>query len=215
MPLTLYTYYRSSAAFRVRIAFNLKGIAPEQRFIHLVKDGGQQKTESYGRVNPNRTVPALDLGDGGQPVGQSLAIIEYLDETVPDPSLLPGDAANRARIRAASLVIACEVHPINNTRIGAYLKDKLGHSQEDFIAWMHHWMRGGLTAYQALLPPGGTFSFGETPTMADLCLVPQLYNVRRWGMPTAGLERLLEIEAACLALPAFEAARPENQPDAE
>lgn len=215
MALTLYTYYRSSAAYRVRIALNLKGLTAEQAAVHLVKDGGQQKTEVYRHVNPNATVPALDIGDGGQAIVQSMAIIEYLDEIAPDPPLLPGDAASRARIRAAAQVIACDVHPLNNSRVLGYLKKNFGRSQEDAVAWMHHWMRGGLLAYQALLPPGSCYSFGESVTLADLCLVPQLYNVRRWDMPTDGLERLVEIEAACLALPAFEVARPENQPDAE
>ncbi len=215
MALTLYTYYRSSAAYRVRIALHLKGVAAAQAFVHLVKDGGQQKAEAFRRINPNATVPALDLGDGSQAIVQSLAIIEYLEETVPEPSLLPGDAAHRARIRAAAQVIACDIHPVNNSRVGAYLKGELGHTQDEVIAWMHHWMRGGLEAYQALLPAGGRFSFGDTPTLADLCLVPQLYNLRRWGAPRAGLERLFEIEAACLALTAFDAARPETQPDFE
>ena len=215
MALTLYTYYRSSAAYRVRIALNLKGLKAEQAFIHLVKDGGQQKSEAFRAINPNATVPALDLGDGSPTIVQSMAIIEYLDETAPNPPLLPGDAARRARIRAAAQVIACDIHPVNNARVGAYLKSEFGRSQDDVVTWMNHWMRSGLTAYQALLPQGERYSFGDTPTLADLCLIPQMYNVRRWGTPTEGLERLLDIEAACLALPAFEAARPENQPDAE
>ena len=215
MALTLYTYYRSSAAYRVRIALNLKGLKAEQAFIHLVKDGGQQKSEAFRAINPNATVPALDLGDGSPAIVQSMAIIEYLDETAPNPPLLPGDAARRARIRAAAQVIACDIHPVNNARVGAYLKSEFGRSQDDVVTWMNHWMRSGLTAYQALLPQGERYSFGDTPTLADLCLIPQMYNVRRWGTPTEGLERLLDIEAACLALPAFEAARPENQPDAE
>lgn len=214
MALTLYTYYRSSAAYRVRIALNLKGLKAEQVPIHLVKDGGQQKSAEYTRLNPNRTVPALAI-DGGQTIVQSLAIIEYLEEIAPDPALLPGDAANRARIRAAAQVIACDIHPINNTRVIGYLRKNFSRSQEDAVTWMHHWMRDGLLAYQALLPASGHYSFGNSVTLADLCLVPQLYNVRRWGMGTDGLERLVAIEAACLSLPAFEAALPENQPDAE
>jgi maleylacetoacetate isomerase len=215
MPLTLYTYFRSSAAYRVRIALNLKGLKAEQAFIHLVKDGGQQKSEAFRRINPNATVPALDLGDGRPTIVQSMAIIEYLDETTPNPPLLPGDAVMRAQIRAAAQVIACDIHPVNNSRVGAYLKSEFGRSQEDVVAWMNHWIRGGLLAYQALLPAGGRYSFGDTPTLADLCLIPQVYNLRRWGTSTEGLERLLGIETACLALPAFEAARPDNQPDAE
>lgn len=215
MALTLYTYFRSSAAYRVRIALNLKGLKADQVPVHLVKSGGEQKSEAFRRINPNATVPALDLGDGSQPIVQSMAIIEYLEEIAPQPPLLPGEAAHRARIRAAAQVIACDIHPVNNSRVGAYLKSEFGRSQEDVVAWMSHWMRGGLLAYQALLPAGGRYSFGDTVTLADLCLVPQIYNLRRWGTPAEGLERLLDIEAACLALPAFEAARPENQPDAE
>jgi maleylacetoacetate isomerase len=215
MSLTLYTYFRSSAAYRVRIALKLKGMKAEQAFVHLVKDGGQQKSEAFRRINPNATVPALDLGDGRPAIVQSMAIIEYLDETTPNPPLLPGDAVMRARIRAAAQVIACDIHPVNNARIGSYLKSEFGRSQDDVVAWMNHWMHSGLLAYQALLPEAGRYSFGDAPTLADLCLIPQIYNLRRWGTPTEGLERLLGIETACLALPAFEAARPENQPDAE
>jgi maleylacetoacetate isomerase len=220
LALTLYTYYRSSAAYRVRIALNLKGVKPEERYIHLVRGGGEQKSEAFASVNPNRTVPALDIGDGQGAITQSMAIIEYLDETVPHPPLLPGEAVMRARIRAAAQVIACDIHPVNNSRVGAYLKSALGHSQDEVIAWMHHWMRGGLEAYQALLPKAGDagfgrFSFGAAPSLADCCLIPQLYNLHRWEAPREGLERLFEIEAACLELPAFAAARPETQPDAE
>lgn len=214
MGLTLYTYYRSSAAYRVRIALALKGLAAEPRFVHLVRNGGEQKSEAFRRINPNATVPAL-VTDGGTAIVQSLAIMEYLDEIQPEPLLLPGNALERAQIRAAAQVIACDIHPVNNSRVGAYLKSEFGRSQEDVIAWMHHWMRSGLLAYQALLPVGTRFSFGDRPTLADCCLVPQLYNLRRWNTPADGLDRLLAIEAACLALPAFDAARPENQPDFE
>lgn len=214
MSLTLYTYFRSSAAYRVRIALALKQVSADPRFIHLVRNGGEQKSEAFRAINPNATVPALVL-ETGEAIVQSLAIIEYLEETHPEPALLPGDAVMRAQIRAAAQVIACDIHPVNNSRVGAYLKAQFGHSQDDVILWMHHWMRQGLAAYQALLPAGGRFSFGDAPSLADCCLVPQIYNLRRWNTPTDGLERLLEIEAHCLALPAFQAARPENQPDFE
>ena len=214
MALTLYTYYRSSAAYRVRIALNLKGMAAEQRFVHLVRNGGEQKSEAFRRINPNATVPAV-VTEAGEAIVQSLAILDYLDEIQPHPPLLPGDALARAQIRAAAQIIACDTHPLNNTRVGAYLKSEFGRSQDDVIAWMHHWMRNGLMAYQAMLPADTPYSFGTTPTLADCCLVPQLYNLRRWNTPADGLERLLAIEAACLAIPAFDAARPERQPDFE
>lgn len=213
--MKLYTYFRSSAAYRVRIALNLKGSAAEPVAIHLVKDGGQQKKPEYAAINPNKTVPALDLRDGGRAITQSLAIMEYLDETIPNPPLLPGNARQRAEIRAAAQVIACDIHPVNNSRVGAYLKETFGRSQDDVIQWMHHWMRHGLEAYQALLPENGRYSFGSQVTLADLCLVPQMYNARRWAMPLDGLERLVAIDSECMKLPAFDAARPDRQPDAE
>jgi maleylacetoacetate isomerase len=212
MPLTLYTYFRSSAAYRVRIALNMKGVAANEVAIHLVK--GEQKAAGYTGINPNATVPTLVLEDGTA-IGQSLAIVEYLDEIVPEPALLPGDARMRALIRAASQVIACDTHPLNNTRVINHLKSEYGRSQDDAVLWMRHWMARGLSAFQAMLPPGGRYCFGDGVTLADLCLVPQMYNARRWGMDLSGLERLLAIEAECLALPAFDRARPEVQLDAE
>lgn len=214
MALTLYTYFRSSAAYRVRIGLGLKGLAAEPRFIHLVRNGGEQKSEAFRRINPNATVPALVL-DTGETIVQSLAILEYLEETHPNPPLLPGNAIVRAQIRAAAQIIACDIHPINNSRVGAYLKEQFGHSQDEVITWMRHWIRNGLAAYQALLPQGTRFSFGDAPSLADCCLIPQIYNMRRWETPADGLERLLEIEEACMALPAFQAARPEAQQDFE
>jgi maleylacetoacetate isomerase len=212
MPLTLYTYFRSSAAYRVRIALNLKGVAANEVAIHLVK--GEQKGAGYARINPNATVPTLVLGDGTA-IGQSLAIVEYLDEAWPDPPLLPGSPVTRALIRAAAQVIACDTHPLNNTRVINYLKSEYGRSQDDSVLWMRHWMARGLAAFQAMLPPGGRHCFGDAVTLADLCLVPQMFNARRWGMDLAGFERLVAIETECLALPAFDRARPEIQPDAE
>jgi len=212
--MILYTYWRSSAAYRVRIALNLKGLSAEQRSVHLVRDDGEQHRAEYLALNPSGVVPTLVLDDGTA-LTQSMAILEYLDERHPDPGLLPADPLARARVRAASQQIASDIHPINNLRVGQYLRGTLGQDQGAVTAWMNHWMERGLSAFQALIDPATPFCFGERPGLADLCLVPQLYNARRWGADMGGLKRLSEIEAACLALPAFADARPEVQPDAE
>jgi len=212
--LKLFTYWRSTAAYRVRIGLAWKGIAVEHVPVHLVRDGGEQHGAAYRGVNPNRTVPALVLADG-RVITQSLAILDYLEETIPEPPLLPAEPADRAMVRAASQLIACDVHPVNNLRVGAYLKRELVHDQDDVVAWMRHWMNEGLTSFQALIAETGPYCFGGDVTMADLCLVPQLYNARRWGLDVGSLGRLVEIETNCLALPAFDTARPEAQPDAE
>ena len=212
--MKLYTYWRSTAAYRVRIALNLKGIETKCEHVDLVKDGGQQHAADYRAINPGETVPTLVLDDGTSLV-QSLAIVTYLDETVPDPALLPSGATARARVNAAAQIIACDVHPINNLRVGQYMKETLGRSQDDVVAWMHNWMRIGLKAYQGVIEDDCAFSFGERPGLADICLVPQLYNARRWSMDLSGLERLVDIEQRCLALEAFANAAPEAQPDAK
>lgn len=212
MSLTLYTYYRSSAAYRVRIALNLKGIPARHVPVHLVK--GEQKEAGYAAINPNTTVPTLVLEDGAA-IGQSLAIIEYLEEIAPEPALLPKSAEARALVRAAAQIIAIDTHPLNNTRVVNHLKSAFGVSQDDAVGWMRHWIRRGLDAFQAVLPPGGRYCFGDQVTLADLCLVPQMYNARRWGTDLSGLDRLVAIEQECLALKAFDKARPEQQPDAE
>ena len=212
--MKLYTYWRSTAAYRVRIALNLKGIAAEFDYVDLVKDGGQQHAADYQAINPGRTVPTLVLDDGTALV-QSLAIVTYLDEAYADPALLPTAAAERARVNAAAQIIACDVHPINNLRVGQYLKEAFGRSQDDVVDWMHNWMRIGLNAYQGVIDKDGSFSFGDAPSLADICLVPQLYNARRWSMDLTGLERLVAIEQHCLAREAFAAAAPEAQPDAQ
>jgi maleylacetoacetate isomerase/maleylpyruvate isomerase len=212
--MKLYSYWRSSAAYRVRIALNLKQVSCETVPVHLVRGGGEHLKPDYRRINPNGLVPALVLDDGSV-ITQSLAIVEYLEETFPEPRLLPADPLLRARARAAAQIIACDVHPINNLRVGSYLKTTLGHTQDDVVAWMRHWMRLGLEAYAQSIEPDGPFSFGDTLTLADLCLVPQLYNARRWGLDPSGLGRLKAIEASCTAIPAFAAAAPERQPDAE
>jgi maleylacetoacetate isomerase len=214
MPYTLYTYWRSSAAHRVRIALNLKGIRYEAAPIHLVRNGGEHLLPAFRAINPAAAVPALRV-DGASVLTQSLAIIEYLEEAHPEPALLPRGAIERAKIRAAAQLIACDIHPVNNLRVVQHLKSTLGQSQESTAAWMRHWMKTGLGAYANLIDPAAAFSFGEAPTLADLCLVPQLYNARRWHLDMSGLEWLTAIEQRCLALPAFARAAPEAQPDAE
>ncbi|MCB2102057.1 MAG: maleylacetoacetate isomerase [Rhodobacterales bacterium] len=214
--MKLYTYYRSSAAYRVRIALNLKGIACEQVGVHLVKDGGQHRTEAYAAINPLRLVPSLE--DGGRYMTQSLALLEYLEDTHPTPPLLPADAFGRARVRALCLSVACEIHPLNNLRALGYLTGTLGVDEDAKMAWYHHWIHEGFRAIETLLTAdagAGTFCHGDSPTLADCCLVPQVYNAHRFGVDIGAYPTIRRIEAACLALPAFDAARPENQPDAD
>ncbi len=212
--MKLYTYWRSTAAYRVRIALNLKNLSVEHIPVHLVRDGGEQNSEAYRAINPGATVPAL-LTASNAVIVQSMAIMTYLDETCPQPPLLPDDPLDRARVRAAAELIACDIHPVNNLRIGQYIKDVLGHDQDAVITWMRHWMGQGLTAFQQLLEPDTPFCFADQPGLADICLVPQLYNAHRWGLDLAGLDRLTAIEQRCLALPEFADARPEAQADAE
>lgn len=214
--LTLYSYFRSSAAFRVRIALNLKGLKADMRFVHLLKDGGAQHGSDYQKINPLELVPSLV--DHGQVISQSLAILEYLEEQVPEPPLLPRDAGARARVRQIALSIACDIHPLNNLRVQQYLKAQLGADDQARIAWQLHWMRLGFDALESLLhddPATGVFCHGDRPTFADICLVPQMTNARRIQMNLSSYPTLLRIEEAAYRLPAFVAARPENQPDAE
>jgi len=209
----LYTYFRSSAAYRVRIALNLKGIATEQVFIHLTKDGGRQHSPEYRAINPQRRVPILVL-DSGEVLMQSPAIIDYLDEIQPKPPLLPPDPLRRAKIRAFSSVIACDIHPLNNLAPLQYLRRDLKHEQPAIDAWYHHWIIEGFTALEATIGPG-PYCFGSEVTLADVYLVPQMYNARRLKVPLEKFPKLVAADAACLKLPAFDRARPENQPDAE
>ena len=212
--MKLYTYFRSSAAFRVRIALNLKGLGYEPAFVHLAK--GEHRGPEYAAVNPQALVPALE--DGGRIFSQSLAIIEYLDERFLQPALLPADPADRALVRSMALLIACEVHPIQNLRVLVYLKRNLNQSDEALNRWAQHWINLGLSALEQMqgpVPRRGAFSFGDTPTLADICLVPQLANARRFGLDLSPFPRLVSIERNCLALPAFADAAPAQQPDAE
>lgn len=212
----LYSYFRSSAAFRVRIACNLKGIAPEMRYVHLLKDGGHQHSAEYQTVNPQQLIPALV--HNGQTITQSLAIIEYLNEITPDPPLLPGDPAGRARVRSLADAIACDIHPLNNLRVQRYLKNEINADNGARAAWQQHWIGTGLDALEKMLafsPETGAFCHGNTPTVADTFLIPQLFNARRTEMDIAQWPTLARIEAVALRFSAFEAALPKNQPDAE
>jgi len=214
--MQLYSYFRSSAAYRVRIALNLKGLPYEYVPVHLLKDGGQQLSADYRKVNPTALVPALV--DGDAVIGQSLAIIEYLEETHPETPLLPADAIGRARVRDLALGIACDTHPLNNLRVLKYLKHTLGVDEAAKTAWYKHWVHQGLEALEAQLAGSiatGQFCHGDTPTIADLCLVPQVANAQRFECDLSAMPNVLRIDAACRALPAFEAAAPGKQPDAE
>jgi maleylpyruvate isomerase len=211
--LKLYSYFRSSAAYRVRIALNLKGLAHDTEFVHLIKDGGQHTKPAYRALNPQALLPTLD--HDGRVITQSLAIIEYLDEIRPNPPLLPGNAEQRAKIRAFALAIACDIHPIDNLRVLNYLKSPLGHDQATVDTWYRHWVETGLAACEALVPAtSSTYCFGDQPTLADACLIPQMYNARRFKADLSAMPRLVAIDAACNKLPAFAQATPEAQPDA-
>lgn len=212
--MKLYSYFRSSAAYRVRIALHLKQLAHETVAVHLLRDGGEQKAAAYRALNPQQLVPALTVDD--QTLTQSLAIIEYLEETHPAVPLLPADAAGRARVRALAQLIACDIHPLNNLRVLQYLQQQLQADEAAKNAWYVHWIREGFDALETRLqsPHTGRFCHGDNPTLADCCLVPQVYNARRFQVDLTAYPTIVRIDAACAALPAFQAALPENQPDA-
>jgi maleylacetoacetate isomerase len=209
----LYGFFRSSAAYRVRIALNLKNLSYDMAAIHISKDGGRHRLPEYRKINPQMRVPALALSSGDVLI-QSLAIIEYLDEVYPDPPLLPADDLARARARAVAQIVACDMHPLNNSGTLAYLRGPLGHEQAAIEDWYTHWVVEGFDAVEALIRPG-PYAFGAHVTIADICLVPQVYNARRFKVPLERYPKIASVEAACLRLPAFDKARPENQPDAE
>jgi maleylpyruvate isomerase len=211
--MKLYSYYRSSAAYRLRIALNLKGIAYDTAPIHLVRDGGYHRRPEYRAINPQMRVPALTL-PSGDVLLQSLAIIEYLDETHAEPPLLPKDPISRAKARALAQIVACDIHPLNNIGPLRYLKREMHQEQSAIDAWYHHWVTEGFEAFEALLE-SGPFCCGGAVTVADICLVPQVYNARRLKVPLDPFPKIVAIDAACMKLPAFDRARPENQPDAE
>lgn len=211
--MKLYTYYRSSAAYRVRIALNLKGLPYEMVPVHLTKDGGYQRKPEFVALNPQMRVPALALSSGDV-LTQSLAIIEYLDDIHPEPPLLPPDALARAHVRAIAQAVACDIHPLNNLVVLQYLKRTLKHEQAEIDAWYHHWVIEGFKAIEAMIAPS-PYACGSQVSLADVCLVPQVFNARRLKVPLDPFPKIVAVETACLKLPAFDKARPENQPDAE
>lgn len=212
--LTLHGYFRSSAAWRVRIALELKGVAAKHAFRHLRK--GEQSAPDFVAKNPQGLVPALEVAGQGV-LTQSLAIVEWLEETQPGPKLLPADPWGRARVRALAQIVACDIHPIQNLRVLQYLKRDLGQEQAAVDGWARHWIGLGLAAVETRLgeAESGVFCHGDAPGLADLCLVPQLGNARRFGTDLSAYPRVLAVEAACNALEAFRRAAPEAQPDAE
>lgn len=212
--MKLYNYFRSSASFRVRIALALKGLSYEYVPVHLAK--GEHKKSAYTDIATDGLVPLLELDDGTR-LSQSMAIIEYLDETHPEPKLVPGDAVGRARVRALAQSIACEIHPINNLRVLKYLSGTLKVDEETKNTWYRHWVRTGLESFERQLSqlPAGRYCYGATPTLADCCLVPQIFNGQRFNTPLDGLPRTMAAFEACMALPAFQQAQPSACPDNE
>jgi maleylacetoacetate isomerase len=212
--MKLYNYFRSSASFRVRIALNLKGLPYEYVPVHLAK--GEHKLDAYAAVSADQLVPMLETTDGLR-LSQSMAIIEYLDETYPEPALLPRDAAGRARVRALAQSIACEIHPLNNLRVLKYLTRELQVEEAAKNAWYRHWVRDGLEAFERQLAqlPASTYCYGDTPTLADCCLVPQIFNGKRFDCNFGGLTRTMAAFDACMKLDAFRLAQPSACPDNE
>jgi maleylacetoacetate isomerase len=214
--LTLYSYFRSSAAFRVRIALNLKGLDYAIVPVHLARDGGEHLKAAYRAINPSAAIPALRL-ETGEVLTQSMAIIEYLDEVHPAPPLLPADPRGRARVRAIAQMIGCDIHPLNNLSVLKFLRKNMEVSDEQKDQWYRHWVEAGLAKVERVLAdgPGGPFCHGDAPTLADCLLVPQVFNARRFGADLSSLTVIPRIVARCESLDAFHRAAPANQPDAE
>ena len=209
--MKLIGYFRSSAAYRVRIALNLKGVAVEHASRHLRR--GEQKSPDYAALNPQKLVPALVLDSG-----EVLTILEYLEETYPQPPRLPREPVERARVRALALIPTADIHPIQNLRVMGYLREKFGQTEESAFSWSRHWIETGFDAYEATIandPRTGAFSHGDAPTMADLCLIPQVFNAARFKVDMKRYPTIQRIYDACMRLPAFDAAQPSRQPDAE
>ncbi|MEN8615955.1 maleylacetoacetate isomerase [Shewanella baltica] len=215
--MKLYGYWRSSAAYRVRIALNLKGISAEQLSVHLVRDGGEQHKAAYSALNPLELVPTLVMDDelDADALSQSLAIIEYLDEIHPQSPLLPASALERAHVRAMALTVACEIHPLNNLRVLQYLTQTLGVDEAAKNTWYHHWVARGFAALETLLVRhSGRYCFGDTVTLVDLCLVPQVYNAMRFNVDLTPYPNIMRVWAECNQLEPFADAAPERQADA-
>jgi maleylacetoacetate isomerase len=213
--LALHSYWRSSAAYRVRIALGLKELDWRTAGVHLVRDGGEQHSDTYRRLNPQGLVPTLETD--AVVLTQSMAIIEYLDERFPEPPLLPADAAGRARVRALAQIVACDIHPLNNLRVLQWLRNHLGADKGQRNQWYRHWISEGFNALEALLRNSratGRYCHGDTPSLADLCLIPQVYNAIRYECDLEAYPEIRRINTACLELDAFAKAVPEAQPDA-
>jgi maleylpyruvate isomerase len=214
--MKLYSYFRSSAAYRVRIALNLKGLSYEYAPVHLLRDGGEQLKPEYRRLNPDAVLPTLV--DDGHPLQQSLAIIEYLEETHPEPPLLPKAPVDRAYVRSVALQVACEIHPVNNLRVLKYLKHTLKVGDEAKDTWYRHWIEGGFATLEEHLagdPRTGSFCYGDAPTIADACLVPQVFNAQRFKIDVTRFPTIQRIYDQAMQLDAFVRAAPGVQPDAE
>ena len=216
--LRLYSYFRSSAAYRVRIALNLKKINYDAEFIHLLNDGGQHQSSEYEKINPQKMLPTLHITEPAIDLHQSLAILEYLEETHPSPALLPKAPIERAQVRAMALAICCDIHPLNNLRVLNYLKETLTADKEQTTAWYQHWIHEGFRALENKLRTqnsNGLFCLGDAPTFADICLIPQVYNAQRFGCNLSHFPLIQTINQHCLSLAAFKKASPEEQPDYE
>lgn len=214
--LELHEFFRSGASFRVRIALNLKGLEYRHVSVHLRRNGGEHRAEAYTRLNPQQLVPTLV--DDGHPIIQSLAIMEYLDDIRPEPALLPKEPLERARVRALAQVVACDMHPLNNLRVLQYLQKELGQDEAGVNRWVHTWQAAGFESLEGLLAGDGRtgrFCHGDSPTLADVCLVPQVFHAERFGFDVSRYPTVWAIHQRCLELEAFQQAQPDKQPDAE
>lgn len=211
--MKLYDFFHSSAAYRVRIALNIKGLPYDSVPVHLSRDGGQHRRPEFRAINPQMRVPALVLSNGDTLI-QSLAIIEYLDEVFPEPPLLPADSVERARVRSIAQIVACDIHPLNNSGTMAYLRGPMAQDQAAIDTWYASWIEKGFAAVEEMIE-ARPYAFGAHPGLADIYLIPQIYNARRYKVPLDAFPKIVSVETACNKLAAFDKARPQNQPDAE